>query len=207
MWSLVVPVKRLTLAKSRLTGALPGVPHADLVLALMLDTVSAALAASSVAGLVAVTDDDVAGAALRRAGAVVVPDEPDAGLNDALEHGAAYVRSVAPTDGIAVLSADVAALRTADLVAALLSAAAHPRTFVRDAVGTGTTLLCALPGSVLGAAFGAGSADAHARSGAIELPAGDSLRRDVDTAADLAVAAGLGLGPHTSVLLERPDRR
>lgn len=201
MWSLVVPVKRLTIAKSRLLGALPGVPHAQVVLALTLDTVSAALAADTVSLLVAVTDDDAAAAELRGAGCYVVADEPDAGLNPALEHGAAYARSRAPAHGVAVLSGDLAALRTDDLVAALAAAAANPRAFVRDAAGLGTTLLTAGPGLPLAAAYGTGSADRHLRSGAVELAAGDSLRRDIDTAADLAVAAALGLGPRTSALL------
>jgi len=49
-----------------------------------------------------------------------------------------------------------------------------------------------------GYAFGVGSAEAHRASGAIEL-IGDwpSLRCDVDTEADLAVAAQLGLGART----------
>ena len=43
-WAVVVPVKRLAGAKSRLRGALPGVPHRELALALVLDTLTAALA-------------------------------------------------------------------------------------------------------------------------------------------------------------------
>ncbi|MGH3739210.1 MAG: 2-phospho-L-lactate guanylyltransferase, partial [Micromonosporaceae bacterium] len=47
-----------------------------------------------------------------------------------------------------------------------------------------------------------GSARAHAAGGAVELH-GDwpSLRRDVDTAADLSAAAALGLGVRTAGLL------
>ncbi|MFD0788098.1 2-phospho-L-lactate guanylyltransferase, partial [Micromonospora azadirachtae] len=33
-WAVVVPAKRLAAAKSRLRGALPGVPHEELALAL-----------------------------------------------------------------------------------------------------------------------------------------------------------------------------
>lgn len=201
MWSLVVPVKRLTIAKSRLVGAVPGVRHCDLVLALAVDTVTAALRAAPVTRLVAVTDDPAVAAVLRAIGADVVPDEPAAGLNPALEHGAAYARSIAVADGVAVLSADVAALRTDDLAAALTAAAPHPRTFVRDLSGLGTTLLTAGPRSPLEAAFGSDSAQAHLRSGAVELTAGDSLRSDIDTAADLTAATALGLGPRLSALL------
>jgi 2-phospho-L-lactate guanylyltransferase len=55
--------------------------------------------------------------------------------------------------------------------------------------------------------FGPGSAAAHAASGARPLH-GDwpTLRRDVDTDADLADAARLGLGPRTARLLASLSR-
>ena len=99
---------------------------------------------------------------------------------------------------MALLSADLPALRPAELTAALAAAAAHARSFVPDAAGGGTTLLAAAPGVPADPRYGAGSAAAHRASGAVPLT-GDwpSLRRDVDTAADLLAAAALGLGPAT----------
>src|SRR5579875_1485078 len=85
-WSIVVPVKRLAHAKSRLYAAgerrLP--ERSTLVLALALDTVAAALATPAVGRVVVVTDERPAAAALRELGAITVPDRPDAGLNPAL---------------------------------------------------------------------------------------------------------------------------
>jgi 2-phospho-L-lactate guanylyltransferase len=74
---------------------------------------------------------------------------------------------------------------------------------VVDQPGTGTTLLAAAPGVPLDPHFGVGSARAHEESGAvpIELPGIDSVRRDVDTAADLAHAVQLGVGPATADVL------
>lgn len=194
-----MPVKRLEVAKSRLYA--PGRPrpeHAALALALTLDTVRAAGANPAVARVVVVTDDPEAAEAVRAAGAVVVADEPDAGLNPALAHGAARAAALAPGDGVALLSADLPALRPAELAAALEAAAAHPRSFVPDAAGSGTTLLAAVPGVPPDPRFGAGSAAAHRGSGAVPLDGPwPSLRRDVDTPADLAAAAALGLGPAT----------
>jgi 2-phospho-L-lactate guanylyltransferase len=192
---VLVPVKDLGSAKSRLRGALPGVPHADLVLALVLDTLAAALACPAVAGVLVVTSDEAVAAAARDVGAKVVPDAPAAGLNPALAHGAA----VAGRGPLAALAGDLPALRGDDLAAAL--AAVTARAYVPDAAGTGTTLLAAPPGVPLDPRFGPGSARAHAESGAIALPAVASLRHDVDTAADLAAAALLGLGPRTAALL------
>jgi 2-phospho-L-lactate guanylyltransferase len=198
-WSVVVPVKRLPAAKTRLADARRApADHAALALALALDTVRAAAGCPDVARVVVVTDDAEAGQAVRTLDAVVVRDEPDAGLNPALAHGAGEARRLAPDDGVAVLSADLPALRPAELTAALAAAAGAARSFVPDAAGTGTTLLAAGPGTALDPRYGPGSRDAHRASGAVEL-AGDwpSLRRDVDTPADLAAAAALGVGPAT----------
>src|SRR5215207_131082 len=191
------PVKRLAVAKSRLY--VPGRPrpdHAALALALAVDTVAAAGAAAGVARVLVVTDDPEAAAAVRAAGALVVDDEPDAGLNPALTYGAGRAAAIDPTAGVALLSADLPALHPAEPTAALGVAAGYARSFVPDAAGGGTTLLAAAPGVPVDPRFGAGSAAAHRASGAAVLT-GDwpTLRRDVDTADDLAAAAELGLGP------------
>jgi 2-phospho-L-lactate guanylyltransferase len=197
-WAVVVPVKRLVAAKTRLRNTTSGVPHDQLVLALAEDTVRAALASPVVVEALVVTDDPAASAALGRLGARVVPDQPDAGLNAAIGYGAAMVAG--PGRWVAALTADLPALRPADLTGALRAAAgAARRGFVPDAAGGGTTLLAAPPGVALDPRFGPESAARHVASGALLLD-GDwpSLRRDVDTAADLAEAAGLGLGPCTA---------
>ncbi|QDY06958.1 2-phospho-L-lactate guanylyltransferase [Micromonospora sp. HM134] len=203
-WVAVVPVKRLRAAKSRLRGALPAVPHEELALALVADTVGAALACPAVAEVLVVTVDPQVAATVGAAGARVVPDRPDAGLNAALRHG---VEVAAADDGrnwLAALTADLPALRPAELAAALHAVTSGPpgvRRFVADAPGTGTVLLTTPPGVPLAPRFGAGSAAAHLASGAVPLPGvWPSLRRDVDTAADLADAARLGLGPATGAL-------
>jgi 2-phospho-L-lactate guanylyltransferase len=215
-WSVVVPAKRLSVAKTRLRPASAGLPdapdegHARLVLALLADTVAAAVDCARVADVVVVTDEEVAAEVVRGLGARIVADEPDRGLNPALEHGAASTR----TGAVAALSSDLPALRPGELAAALAAAeraaeaaeAAEaadraPRCFVPDAHGTGTTLLTAY-GVPLRPRFGAGSAAAHAADGARRL-SGDwpGLARDVDTADDLRAAVLLGVGRSTAALL------
>jgi 2-phospho-L-lactate guanylyltransferase len=202
-WCLVVPVKRLALAKTRL-AEVAGRHRTDLALAFALDTVEAALGCDLVRAVVAVTDEPDAAAALAGLGALVVGDEPDAGLNPALSHGAAIARAAHPGCGVGALSADLPALRLRELSAALLEATGHDVSFVRDAAGNGTTVLLARGGVAFEPRFGAGSARLHAEAGAVEL-AGDlpSLRRDVDTEGDLAVAAALGLGPRSRAVVGR----
>jgi 2-phospho-L-lactate guanylyltransferase len=205
-WSLVIPVKVLAQAKSRLTG-LAAADRAELVLAMAADTVAAVTAAGGVRGVLVVTDDPDVGREAARLGAVVLPDEPAAGLNDALAFGARYAQDRWPERGRAGLAADLPALRPAELTAALAAAAgsASGSAFVPDAEGTGTTLYAAAPGTGFAPLFGVGSRARHRGAGAAELdlPGLGGLRRDVDTAADLLAAAELGVGPRTAALLRR----
>jgi 2-phospho-L-lactate guanylyltransferase len=202
-WSVVVPAKRLAVAKTRLrplTATLPEAAHGELVLALLADTVAAAVACPAVGAVVVVTDDPAAGDVARGLGAHTVGDEPDRGLNPALEHGARE----AGGSPVAALSSDLPALRPDELARALDAAAATaPRCFVPDAHGTGTTLLTAV-GTELGPRFGSGSAEAHRASGARPLSGSwPGLVRDVDTGADLRAAEALGVGSRTAALLDR----
>ncbi|WP_184502975.1 2-phospho-L-lactate guanylyltransferase [Streptomyces sp. NEAU-LD23] len=202
MWTLVVPLKPLSRAKSRLSGAAGDALRPGLALAFAKDTVGAALAGRRVAGVTVVTDDPLAGRELAALGARILPDTPGRGLNAALAHGARTVREGRPRASVAALNADLPALRTADLDQVLEAAAGFPRAFLADAAGVGTTLLAAAPGTDLAPAFGGASRARHRASGAyeIELPGVDSVRRDVDTGEDLRAALALGVGPHTSRL-------
>jgi 2-phospho-L-lactate/phosphoenolpyruvate guanylyltransferase len=201
---LVVPVKPLHVAKSRLRGAADhgagdADAHAALALALAHDTVTAVRAARAVRRLLVVSSDPVVAAELAAVG-VEVAGDPGGGLNAALRHGAALLGD--PLTAVGALQADLPALDPDELDAALTAFGGAGRAFCADAEGTGTTLLLAGPGAALDPRFGAGSAAAHRASGAVALP-GDwpGLRRDVDTADDLCAAAGLGLGPHTRAVL------
>jgi len=198
-WSLVVPVKVLARAKSRLAG-LDGGHRARLALAMAADAVTAAVACPAVRHVVVVTDDDAARAELGALGAAVIADEPAAGLNPALRFGAAYAARRWPGSGRAGMAADLPALRPAELCRALAAAGGPAGAFVPDADGTGTTLYAAGPGTEFSPRFGAGSRAAHAALGATELdlPDLDGLRRDVDTLADLRWAAAIGLGRRSS---------
>jgi 2-phospho-L-lactate guanylyltransferase len=197
-WVAVMPVKRLAMAKTRLRGAVRAADHDRLVLAMARDTLTAVLACPLVHHALVVTDEPAAVAALTDLGAQRVPDHPDAGLNAALIRGAA----LAGPSPVVALTADLPALRPNELAAALTALSHRPRGFVPDAMGTGTAMLAAQVGIELDPRFGPGSARAHAASGAIRLD-GDwpSLRQDVDTAADLAAATLLGLGPYTAELV------
>jgi 2-phospho-L-lactate guanylyltransferase len=206
-WVVLLAVKPLPLAKSRLDRP----DRSAITLAMAADTAAAAASVESVAAVLVVSDDEQAREFLGPV-AVVVPDTPGAGLNPALVHAESEARARWPVADLAVLAADLPALKPASLAAALSLAAGEPRAIVADAGGTGTVLLTARHGSSLDPGFGPGSRERHIKSGTIDLtdalPPGDvsaGLRRDVDTAADLEVAIALGLGPYTTDVLEKAD--
>lgn len=198
-WSVVVPVKRLERAKTRLD--LPSGDRVRLAAAMAGDTVAAALAAPSVTRVVVVTDDEVAAAAVRSLGADVVADEPAAGMNDALRHGIAVARRETAV-AVATLSADLPALTGGALDAAL--ARVRHAAVVADAARTGTTLLAAAAGVDVVPQYGEGSLARHVAAGAQDITGQVSqrLRLDVDTLADLAAAVALGTGPRTAAVAE-----
>lgn len=206
--ALLVPVKPLSRAKTRLRGAADGgagcpQAHTRLVLALARDTLAAAGGAAGVVRAVAVCSDAAVRDALAEDGVETIPDEPAAGLNAAVHHGAAVLRAAHPAAAIAALPGDLPALRPEELAAALRDGLAiGSPVFCSDRSGLGSTLLLAPPGRVLAPRFGPGSAAAHRAAGARELPGcRPGLRCDVDTADDLLVARELGLGHCTRAAL------
>ena len=163
-WTVIIPVKALPNAKSRLTAASPDdAAHARLVTAMRRDTAHAARNAATVARVLIVAD---------RSGdptADLVQSVP--GLNEGVSEAASFAAQRWPADGIAALVGDLPALRSQELAAALADAADHPRAFVADAAGTGTTLLTARPGVPLSPSVRSGLRRATCS------PCGGGLRR------------------------------
>lgn len=202
-WVVVLPVKGGTDAKSRLR------PGPDLAAAIAADCLDAVLSTPSARRVLVVTGDGATAAAAGGAGAEVVRQPASQpGLDAAVAAGLAATGEDGP---VAVLLADLPALRPEDLDGALRllqerlvgERADAAAAFVPDHDGVGTVLLAGLRADRLRPRFGAGSAAAHEAAGALradlDLP---RLRRDVDTAEDLAAALLLGVGPRTARTLE-----
>lgn len=197
---LVIAVKRLAAAKTRLAPIFSATTREAVVLAMLIDTITAAAAVSEVQSITVVTPDDVAGDAARQLGARVLPDPTPQGHQNPLNNAiAAAEETVRPeTSNIVVLQGDLPALQPQELGEAIAAARAHPRSFVGDRHGTGTSALIAL-GVALDPRFGQDSAERHRHSGAIELTgAWPGLRCDIDTPDDLLVARRLGVGATTA---------
>lgn len=198
-WVVIVPVKSSDVGKSRLSDAAPD--RAALARALALDTIAAAAAATAVERVIVVTEDSDIAAAVRRMRTVDVVREGDTrGLDAAIATGAAAAGSDVPR---AALLGDLPALRPFDLDTALEAAEAVERGVVADAEGEGSTLVTARAGATWLSAFGEDSFSRHKLLGCtpLDVPADSTLRRDVDTAEQLAAASALGLGERTAAVL------
>jgi 2-phospho-L-lactate/phosphoenolpyruvate guanylyltransferase len=203
-WTLLIPVKQTTIAKSRLSG-IEATTRQRLAVAFAQDTAAAALACPDVRRVVVVTNDP-AGRLLEAQGVDVTPDVPDRGLNEALLYAAEQVRRAGDASPIAALSSDLPALRPHDLSTAFRATAA-PRWFVPDLAGDGTTMLAAAAGEEWLPHFGHDSRATHRALGMAEvaLPGLERLRRDVDTMSDLSDASRRGVGRHTALVLAYLD--
>lgn len=198
-FGLIIAVKRLSVAKTRLAPAFPAPLREAVVLAMLVDTITAASAAAGLEHITVVTPDAAAAAAAAELGAEVLedPTPPEHGdpLNNALV--AAELSARGTSSNIVALQGDLPALQSYELDEAILAARAHPRSFVADRHGMGTAALFAF-GTALDPRFGRDSADRHRTSGALELTgAWPGLRCDIDTPEDLPVARRLGVGAAT----------
>ncbi len=197
---LVIAVKRLSAAKTRLSPVFSGAGRESVVLAMLVDTITAASAVGALRSVTVVTPDHGAADAARRLGARVLADPTPEGhedpLNNAIAAAEAVVRSHTPN--VVVLQGDLPALQPQELAEAIAAARGHRRSFVGDRHGTGTAALFAF-GVGLDPHFGPDSAQRHRHSGAVELTGTwPGLRCDIDTPEDLLVARRLGIGAATA---------
>lgn len=197
---VVIAVKRLTAAKTRLAPLFSARVREDVVLAMLVDTISAAAAVPAVRTVVVVTPDHVAAEAAEQCGARVLTDPTPEGhadpLNNALTSAAELIAGDNPN--IVVLQGDLPALQPYELAEAIAAARHLRRSFVADRHGDGTSALLAFA-APLDPRFGTDSARRHRRSGAVELDGRwPGLRCDIDTPEDLRAAQTIGIGPATA---------
>ena len=206
--ALIIAVKRLAAAKTRLAPVFSAATRERVVLAMLLDTISAATKVSILRGIAVVTPDLIAAAAARQLGASVIADPTPDNHPDPLNHAitaaeATITAASGAPPNIVVLHGDLPALQPQELAEAITAARAHARSFVSDRHGTGTAALLAF-GSRLQPAFGTDSARRHRHSGAVELGGPwPGLRCDIDTPDDLQAARRLGVGTATARALAR----
>jgi 2-phospho-L-lactate guanylyltransferase len=202
-FAVVVPLKPVRVAKSRLSP-LGEAARRELVEALAVDTLSAAAACPLVSLVLVVSDDVTLASTVRALGVPAIPDGAT-GLNATLRQGAAELARRAPGSRPVAICGDLPCLRADDLAESLQHAPRRLASFVSDAAGQGTTLYTAPGLELFAPRFGSGSRAAHLSDGAVELTSASppSVRRDVDTPADLREALSLGVGERTARAVAR----
>ena len=195
-WSVVMPVKPLAAAKSRLAG-MSAPARVDLARAFTRDALAAVLATPAITRVIVVGDTVDASPDPR---IHPVPD-PTADLTHAIQLGLDIIPADRPA---AVIVCDIPAVRADEVSLALAHGAHHPWSMVADLHGTGTTMLMGQRRQNIQPRFGVRSRAAHVALGATdltELPV-PGLRCDVDTEVDLWNAFRLGVGTHTLRIIE-----
>lgn len=200
----LVALKAGEFAKSRL-GSLPDPLRRRLAWTMAVDTLRALAAGTG--HVLVVSDQPALRSRLQRLGLdVEVRSEVGrGGMNAALRQGAEALRDAGYSTILASVG-DLPALKPDSVRQVLALAKAHPRSFLADASGVGTTMLITRTGN-LDPHFQGRSAAAHHASGAVPLTTGSGptfadARRDVDTEVDLLDAVHLGLGEATGALVD-----
>lgn len=194
---VIVPLKALGDAKSRLAGAVDAECRRALVADMLATVVAACLDCPHVDTVLVAAGDDAAASVARRTGAdAVVVREP--GIDVAVNAAQAVLGAATATLTVA---ADLALATSADVTAVIDAApTAGWSVVVAPTVDGGTAALLRTPSAVIAPAYGPGSAARHlhaaravgAAAVRVDLP---GLALDVDTPEQLSAALAGGFTP------------
>lgn len=212
-WTIVVPVKSLDRAKSRLVPALSADGRRSLVVAMADDVLRACRDTPGVARVRVVSSDPRVEDLAVRSGAEFVCEPADTGRPHVDPLNLALDLALADVPGpVGVVAADLPELRPDHLARILDVAGRHPHSTVTDHRGAGTTMAfwTTVPGTRV-CRFGIDSAARfRVGGGAVPIPVEGDLgaaARDVDLPGDLAALPGRTVGTATAGVLRDPAVR
>lgn len=193
----IVPVKRLSEAKSSLKPALTSEQRREFALSMLKDVLGAVKRAQSVAGVLVVSPDDEVLNLARSRSAVPVP-EPDVGLNRALSIAINRAKKSGAED-ILILPADVPLLSPRDVEKIIGLASGERDVVIAPSKRKGTNALLLRPPDVMNLCFGGESFPAHLeearRAGiAAHIYRSERVETDIDEVSDLVKLEAQGLG-------------
>ncbi len=207
IWA-VVPVKDTRAAKQRLAAVMDQQTRTLLAHAMMEDVLSVVAAASSLAGLVAVTADPVATQIAQRYGARLLSEGGEEGQTHAMRY-AVEVLAAEGRRAILTLPIDVPLITPEEIDAVVAAARREPEFVIvpaHDRQGS-NAILCAPPGQVP-LSFGNHSFAPHLTAARqrgiepciVELP---GIGLDIDSPVDLAAFLAIPSQTRTRRLLDR----
>jgi 2-phospho-L-lactate/phosphoenolpyruvate guanylyltransferase len=203
VWA-IVPVKRLILAKQRLSAIL--LPHERVKLArtMLHDVLTALRAAPGVKGVIAVSADPAVANIARMYDAQTAGEAVQCGLNAAVWTGLKAIGR--QTGGTLIVPADVPFAASAELHAVIAVLAHHSIVLTPATSDGGTNALAMGAPDLMAPCFGVDSFERHRASArakglscAIVRRAG--LGHDIDRPRDLLFSADLGRTTQTAALL------
>ena len=213
----VVPIKTLTAAKQRLSGALAAGARQSLAQAMFSDVMASLRRTHRVEEIVVVTSDVVATAVAHGERTTVLPDDVQDGQSAATLIAIRFA-AAADYDRVVLVPGDTPLLDAVELDALLDRCEADGLGvgIVADRHGTGTNALVLTPPSAMAPSFGPGSLERHIAMAeeagvASRVEHAPSLAHDVDTPEDLAALADVltgarALAPRTRGALRQLDR-
>ncbi len=185
----VLPVKRFAAAKQRLAPGMGTTHRAEVVEAMLVDTLDAIADARSISETIVVTGEGRAADVAVARGALVMPDQDDRGHSQAALEGIAWAVERG-AECVVLLPGDCPLLEPRELERLLTGIPERYVAIVPDRHGSGTNALALSPPDAIEPSFGEGSCARHvAAARAAGVPFGveelDSLALDLDTPADV----------------------
>lgn len=201
-----MPVKRLSEAKSSLSGALTENQRREVVLCMLADVLGAVRGAPSTAGTIVVSSDEEVLNFAREKGALGVL-EPGVGLNEAIKLAIQRATAEGATS-VLIIPSDLPLLRPAD-VENIVAMASSPQDIVlAPSKDNGTNAMFLRPPNAMKLRFGGESFPVHltgARKAGIRprIYRSRAVAFDVDDVADLLSVEVRELSTHTRDFLKR----
>ena len=201
---VLIPVKRLSEAKRRLSKVLTDRERRRIVVAMLWDVLRAVAESDLVDGIAVVGSDEPVRRMAEAFGAGFVED-PGGGLNEALSHGTEWcVKQGAK--GVLIIPSDLPLITREDVEGVISMGVDERCVVVSPSHDMGTNALLRRPPNVISAMFGVKSVKAHikeARRRRIPLYVYNSWRLsvDVDDPPDLRFVLERGAGTQTHRLM------
>jgi len=200
----IIPVKRLSEAKSSLSEAFDPEKRQRLVLAMLADVLNAVHRSPSVSGAAVVSPDERVLSFARLHGAEGIA-EPGLGLNEALNHAIRHAISRG-IDSVLILPADLPFIKSVNIENLITMASAPKDVVIAPSKAKGTNALLLRPPDIINLRFGGESFPLHV-SEAIRAGVKPRIYRsqtvaiDIDEPIDLLSVETLGLGTRTHEFL------